>query len=322
MSQTNPVSLTSRLTEPRELADDVLEAFWFGDDDPTRTHYEASKSLAAEVARVRGLKPFPIVAQRVMDLVSDPAVRLEEVRRILETDPSLCARTLRLANSALFRMGEPCTAVGQALVRLGTKTIYEMMGAVAMLGMFQDVRGVGRTIRDHCVATAAIGRALVKRNAWHGGAQIFLSGLMHDVGKLLMMQTGELDYSRLPGEFSGVDRVHVFERNTVAYDHAVLGAHALMVWKIPEVVAQVVAWHHQPARALAAGGDVALMVALVRLADRIEPLLASDTTPTEEEWQTLEQSADATFLDLNAQELKNAWPSLAAARSDVLAVFS
>jgi HD-like signal output (HDOD) protein len=321
MAQTKPLPLTPAEAE-HELADDVLEAFWFGDDDPTRTHYEASKSLSAEVARLRGLKPFPVVAQRVMDLVSDPAVRLDDVRRMLETDPSLCARTLRLANSALYRMGEPCTGVGQALVRLGTKTIYEMMGAVAMLGMFQDVRGVGRTIRDHCVGTAAIGRALVKRNAWHGGAQIFLAGLMHDVGKLLMMQTGELDYSKLPPEFNQVDSVHVFERSQVSYDHAVLGAHVLMMWKIPEFVAQVVAWHHQPARALAAGGDTALMVALVRLADRIEPMLASNTAPTAQDLQALEQTADATYLDLNAQELKNAWPSLAAARLDVLAVFS
>ena len=53
------------------------------------------------------------------------------------------ARTLRLANSAMFLVGKPCDSVNQAILRVGTKTLYEMMAAVAVLGMFEDVRGVG-----------------------------------------------------------------------------------------------------------------------------------------------------------------------------------
>jgi HD-like signal output (HDOD) protein len=299
----------------------VLEELWFGDGDPNRSHLEASQSLAAEVARLRGLKPFPVVAQRVMELVQDPDVRLDEVRRLVETDPSLCSRTLRLANSALYRVGQPCETVSQALVRLGTKTIYETMGAVALLGMFEDVRGVGRTIRDHCVGVAAVGRTLVRGNGWYGGDQIFLAGLMHDVGKLLAIQTGEMDYASLPAECGGPDTVHLHEREKLGYDHAILGGHALTLWKLAEPLARVVAWHHQPARAYEVGGDVGLMVAIVRLADRIDARLAAGRTPTGSDWAAFENSADASYLELTFQNLAEAWPAFAAARSDALAVF-
>lgn len=305
------------LRAPAE-AEDLLEELWFGEEDATIPRIEASKSLAAKLAKAQGLRPFPVVAHKVMQLASDPSVGTDQVSRIIATDPALASRALKLANSALFRIGRACDTVDQAIVRLGTRAVYEMMAAVAVLAMFDDARGVGLAIRDHCVGVAGITRALVRRHGWEGSGQVFLSGLMHDIGKLLCMQSGELPYDALPEEQRQVDRVHLYERRVLGFDHAVLGAHAMRDWNIPEPVSQVVAWHHQPGRAYAAGGDVGIMVALIRVADHIDSRVSRGLPADEAFLRELDRDAALSYLDIDADTIARAWSTLADARTEVL----
>jgi HD-like signal output (HDOD) protein len=309
------------LPPPKQLADNVFEELWFCDDDPLRTHEQASSSLAFEMGRLRGLKPFPVVAERVMTLVRDPAVRIEDIRRTLEADPGLSARTLQVANSALFSVGKPCRTVDQAIVRLGTRAVHDLMATVAVLGMFADVRGVGISIRNHCVGTAAIAKALVRKQGWYAGGQVFLAGLLHDVGKLLLMQTEDMRYDRIPPHFAGPDHVHLFERERLGYDHAVLGGHTVTAWKIPGPTAKVVAWHHQPGRAYSEGGDIGLMVAIVRLADRLDHLFANSNARLD--LAVLEEDAAAvSYLDLATKDIEASVPELVTARAEALGAFA
>ncbi|HVU02889.1 MAG TPA: HDOD domain-containing protein [Polyangiaceae bacterium] len=306
---------------PLPLAETVLERLWFADDDPERTRSEASKSLALEIARLKGLKPFPVVAQRVMAMVQDPEVRVQDIKRALETDPALSARTLQVANSALFSVGKPCQTLEQAVVRLGTRTVHDLMATVALLGMFADVREAGKLIRDHSVGVAAIARTLVRLNGWFSGGHVFLAGLMHDVGKLLLMQTEEMRYDNLSIEDAEVDRVHLHERKILGYDHAVLGAHAMTAWKIGEPIAKAVAYHHQPGRAYAEGGDVALMVAIVRLADRIDRRVATSSEPPTSAEHWLGDLATLDYLRIAPEDVLRGYPEFVTARTDALRTF-
>src|SRR4051794_11624579 len=131
----------------RALADAIREDLWFGDADPARSTQQASQSLAAAVARAAGLKPFPVVAQRVMQLLANPDASTVQVRRALEQGPALAARLLRVANSALYSPAVACRSIDDAVVRLGNRTVTEIVTSLATLGMFSDVKGVGLAIR-------------------------------------------------------------------------------------------------------------------------------------------------------------------------------
>ena len=308
-------------TKVMPIAETLVEELWFGDEPPDLVTSLAAKSLAAKLAHIRGMKPFPVVAERIMRLVSDQRVRLEEVSRVLETDPGLAGRTLALSNSALFLVGRPCDSVNQAILRVGTKALYEMMAAVAMLEMFQDVRGIGIGFRNHCVGVAAISRALVKSHGWDGASQVFLAGLFHDVGKLLSMDSEELPYDALPAEYLEFDTVHLHERRLIGYDHAVLGGHVLKQWNLPDTVARTVAWHHQPGRAYAKGGDEALLVAIIRVADLIDHAVVRGRAPDESFLDMMSRDAALSYLELDADEVVRAWPSFIDVRTSALSVF-
>lgn len=301
------------------LAENVQEALWFGDEDPNRTELEASQSLAAATAEASGLKPFPAVAQRALGLLSNPDVRVREVEAALEQDTALAARVLRVANSAAFGGVSRIDSIEQGVVRLGLRTVHEIVAATATLGMFDDATGVGLRFRDHCAGVAAIVRVLASESRVKGVSQAFLVGLMHDLGKLLTLQVGEFAYDALDPEVRDApERLHLLEREALGYDHAVLGAHVLRAWKMPEFVSQAVAWHHQPGRAYEVGGPLGITVALLRLADPIEYRLALEMDATDAFLDALDAHDASSYSGVSGAVIGGMWAKLADARSDLL----
>jgi HDOD domain len=181
----------------RQLADAVREQLWFGDEDPTRSALEASRSMAAALARATGLKPFPAVAQRAIELLNDPDTPLRRITEALEKDPAITAGVLRVANSAAYRSRSTISSVEDALKRLGARHVLEIVTSVAAMGMFKDAKGVGLQIRDHCARVGAMTRVLASE--WHQktAENPFLCGLLHDLGKLLLLQVSGIDYQKL-----------------------------------------------------------------------------------------------------------------------------
>lgn len=305
--------------EHRQLAEAVREQLWFGDEDPLRTALEASRSLAAALARAMGLKPFPAVAQRAMDLLDDPDTPLRKIRETLETDPAITAGLLRVANSAAYRSRHAISSVDEAVQRLGSRHVLEIVSSVAAMGLFKDVKGVGLQVRDHCARVAAMTRVLASE--WHQetAESPFLCGLLHDLGKLLLLQVSGLDYDKLdPRALSRPDEAFVHERALLGYDHAVLGGHVLDAWRLPDRVASVVAWHHQPGRAYEQGGELALGVALVRLANRIDYKMRQEPVLDEAFVAELAEDGAAQYSGYRAEVLRAMWKKLREAGQQML----
>lgn len=300
--------------DDNRLADSVQEMLWFGDDDADRTQAQASSSLAAAVAEATGLKPFPTAAAQLIRVLIDPAYKMRDVERIVRQDPGFTAKLLRAANSPVFRRGSPCDSIEAAVVRMGSRNVLEVVAATASMSMFENLDGYALEVRDHCLAVASLGRTLAEWWGFQGGGQLALCGLLHDIGKLLSIQCGEIAYQELPDEARHTaDEVHLLERKLTGYDHAVLGAHVLSKWGIPEPVPQVVSWHHQPARAYQHGGDIGVMVAMLRLADRIEVRLRSSKQVDDETIAWILADGSAGFLEITAHDLRDLWKDLVTA---------
>lgn len=304
----------------QRLAESIREDLWFGDDDPLRTAQQASRSLAAAAALAAGLKPFPVVAERVMTLLADPDMQVVKVRKAIEQDPALTARLLRVANSALYAPALACRSVEDAVLRLGVRAVTEIVVTLATLGVFADAKkGYGLSFRNHCLGVAAVARVLGTEWRHQGVDHLFLSGLMHDIGKLLAVQVGEIRYEALdPSALASPDQVHVHERAFAGYDHAVLGAHVLERWRLPDEIARVVALHHQPGRAFAIGGNLGVGVALLRLADEVEFQIRRDRELDERFVEHLLRDGAAEYSQLSSDLLRAMWPKFLTAYDEAL----
>ena len=295
----------------RNLAENAIEELWFGEPDPNRSDEDASASMAAAAAKANGLKPFPAVAHRVMSLLEDPEVDLEEVRKLIENDAALASRLLRIANSSAFGSRYKIGSIVQAIMRLGSIEVQELVASVACLGMFEDSFGVGIRFRDHCGGVAALVRTLAEEWRQKSVPNTFLCALLHDIGKLLSMQVGEIDYPKMDVELFRVpDRMHLAERAEAGYDHAVLGAHVIEQWNLPRNIARIVGWHHRPGRAYEVGGNIGLTVAFIRVADAIEVRMHEHPELDEAFIEELTNAGDCKYIDLSKPVLVAMWPKL------------
>ncbi len=306
-----------------KLSQSVLEELWFGEDDPATADAKAAKSLAAHLAELEGLRPFPVVVQKVIACVSRPDFRMDQVRDLIEEDPALAARILRVANSVAFQTRLPCASIQDAIIRMGARAVTDLAAGMAAMTAFADVKGAGKVVREHCVGTAAIVRALAYRGS--DGvipAIAFLAGLLHDIGKLLLMQTRHQTYAQLVGSAVGTtDELHLREREFLGYDHAVLGGHVLAKWGLPSPLPKVVAWHHQPTRANKAGGSVAVLVACLRVADVIDTLVSSDKPTDGATAKRLADGSDAVHAGLGEGDIAATLAEAPKLRGEALMLF-
>ncbi|MBN4050233.1 HDOD domain-containing protein [Desulfobulbus sp. AH-315-M07] len=305
--------------EPIKIS--VLEQLWFGklSDDPAEQ--EAAQSFAATVAEVQGLRPFSPAVQRLLAAIQDEYFTVDQVSEIIESDTTIAARVMRTINSAGYGLRRECTSVGHAVTMLGANAISQMAAAMAVLDMFAGAKGPAAVITVHSAAVASITRLLADRSSFGGKEVLFTCALLHDVGKLLLLQVseslqvdaGQDPYAALLARVNrDFDRCHREEREFYGFDHAVLGGHVLRAWQIPEPVPHVVAWHHQPERAQTEGGEIEKQVAMIRLADHIA--YATKRDPGEALWSELLDEF-AGVLKIDASNLAEWWPDLVTAAS-------
>lgn len=298
----------------------IIEELWF-ESNSDAANQTAATSFAAKLAQSQGLKTFPAVAQKILTLFADDQFRVGEVIEALGEDPALAASVLRVANSPFFATSHPVTQMNQAFVRVGTNHVKEIVCAVATMEMFRDVNGLGMQIRDHCAAVAGLTNFLGREFGQGPLDGLFLSGLLHDIGKLLLIESNAIDYPTPSHHALEPDMMHQFEQKRLGYDHAVLAGHIVSSWNFGSTVSKTIAWHHQPNRAFA-DTSAAQWVALLRLADHIDFILSLENVDYERDINELTQGAEAHWLNISAQDLMQRWPELYQVRNDALSTFS
>ncbi|HYQ00285.1 MAG TPA: HDOD domain-containing protein [Polyangiaceae bacterium] len=285
------------------------EDAWFGGGDDRDAEARAEQSVAAVGARIIGAKPFPVAARRLEELTRNPKARLEQVVSVLETDPGLSVRLLRLVNSAGYGLKVRVTSVRHAAVLVGTRRLHQVATTAAILDLFETNNETAVELLEHATVVGSLCRYL----AVHLGLphdELFTCGFLHDIGKLMMLDTEGEKYAELVRTYGGApDQLHMHERRVFGFDHALLGAHVLKAWNIPEPVPKVVLYHHAPQRAMQ---DTLLssMVHTLRLADMMSYALVLDSD--QEGITIVTESESAQYLEISEPQVAAMWTDLRA----------
>jgi len=300
---------------------------WLDGSPPSQGDLAAARSLAARIGAFEGLRPFPAVVQDLVEYIGRADFKVEKVRQMIESDPALAARIMRVANSVAFRAYEPCISVANAIVRIGATNLAHLSMAMAAMTFFKDLGGVGMRIRDHSAGTAAVARELAFRMGRSVVAsRVLLAGLLHDIGKLLLLQTGDRDYAALLNEDLSPNTAHKREIKQLGFDHGMLGGHVLAKWNLPEPLPQIVACHHQPKPTLGSSapgksGVIPMAIATLRLADTIDWLLSQPQDPDPIVLKTLALSPDGAHAGFGEDTLIDLWEDLRTARAEARSLF-
>ncbi len=187
---------------------------------------------------------LPDVAARVLSICQDPDGDPQRLAELIQRDPALAANTLRIANSAAYAAAEPIVSLSQAIARLGLSTMGDIAIGAAMNAKVFVVpgrEGEMLELRRHAAATGIWTRELARHRRRNVEAA-FLSGLMHDVGKPILLQA-VIDLA------DGAEVDETILHTWIDELHAQVGARLLESWNLPPWVAAAVAGHHAPERA-------------------------------------------------------------------------
>jgi HD-like signal output (HDOD) protein len=287
----------------------VDEELWFGSPGEDKELEErASKSMAAVAARVLGAKPFPPAARKLEELTRAGGAKIEQVVGVLESDPGLSMRLLRLVNSAGYALRVRCTSVRHAAALVGMRRLHQLATTAAVLDLFETNSPSVKSLLSHAAVVGAFCRYI----AVHvdlAPDELFTCGFLHDIGKLMLIDAEGDSYLALVEQAGEApDALYLLEQEKYGFDHAVLGAHVLKNWRIPNPVPRVVAWHHNVARAYQADPAIAAMVQALRLADQLSYLVRTHSEA--DGVLAAAQSPAAAYLGMSEAQLSSMWSDL------------
>jgi putative nucleotidyltransferase with HDIG domain len=195
---------------------------------------------------LRLIPPFPAVAQRILALVNDPDLNVNELSELVRMDPSFAAELLRFANSALFGTRRKVTSLQLAIAMVGLDRVKTLATMVSLNQMVRhSVRKEGlRKVWVHSLVTALIAEE-ISRVSGVGRESAYTAGLLHNLGTLGLMSAYPDEYSRMlevSNDF-GFDLLGT-EQDLFEIDHCLAGAYLAQDWDFPDELAAAIAVHH------------------------------------------------------------------------------
>lgn len=186
---------------------------------------------------------LPALANDVMTLALDPDVSVIRIARVISKDQVLATRVLRLANTAYCAPMQEITTINDAIVRMGMAAVRNVVLAVCFASRLQEANVYGpqgRDLVDHGIGSAYLAR-LVAEQVRVDADEAFLYGLLHDLGKLLLLKLSR-DFIRFGGPTPTAAEVTDVMRER----HAEIGARIMSQWQLPEALQEPVLHHHRP----------------------------------------------------------------------------
>jgi HD-like signal output (HDOD) protein len=227
------------------------------------------------VKDVDSLVSLPAIALRVMELIGQPSTDNKILGELIAHDPALTARLLKLVNSAYFSVPRQVDSVSQAITLIGHKELRNLVMATSAVAAFDgiatDLVDMG-TFWRNSVTCGLICRLLAKRRQVADSEPLFIAGLLHKVGKLVM-------YGRYPetsmqvlqfvdeGEAAMTEAEHRF----FGFDHATLGAALLRHWNFPAIFPTLIEFHLHPGSATEFQDETALLHVAALITAGVEP---------------------------------------------------
>ena len=206
------------------------------------------------VSNIRNLPTPPIVFHQIQKVMADPNSSAGQVAAVLAEDPAMSAKVLKLTNSAFYGLNREIESVKHAVLVVGMEAIKNLVLSASVLGMFKG-NDIDQEFQEsfwrHSLATAFCSRLLARRVKSRGMIDpdtAFSSGLLHDVGKMIIscFLPNENAMLKAARESNNEIEDYILEDSVLGFNHAQIGGFLATQWKLPKRLADSISFHHQP----------------------------------------------------------------------------
>ncbi|MGD7035605.1 HDOD domain-containing protein [Methylotuvimicrobium buryatense] len=220
----------------------------------------------------------PAIYFELKKTIEDPYKSIIDAGEIINKDPALSIRLLKLVNSAFFGFPSRIVTISHAITLIGTQELQNLVLSTLIIDRFSMLPNGMLSMHDFW-AMSLRSALTAKELAAHWDTNendeaIFICGLLHEIGKLVF-------YRRIPElarevgllvESTNADEIET-ERSIIGFDHYETGAELAKLWKLPEIISETIALHAHPDST----GRYQTAAAIVRSANRIAKMAFFDT---------------------------------------------
>lgn len=197
---------------------------------------------------VERMPAFPRSVQKILELTRNLNCSPKDLVQVIEKDPVMTVRILRVLNSAYYSLPNKITSVNHAVVFLGLNTIKNLALSIASVGILPRHNTAGFDVNQyllHSLTTAGIAKYLSSRIGGSDPMDCYVAGLLHDFGKVVFAQFMPEQF-KMALDKSLQDNVPLFaaEMATIGTDHTVVGSMLAEKWQFPQPLIDSIRNHH------------------------------------------------------------------------------
>ena len=199
------------------------------------------------------LPEIPSIVFELNEVIANPLSSAEDIAQVVHRSPSLTALLLKIVNSPFYGFPSKIDKISLAVTLIGTREISGLALGISILSLFnnipKEILSMYSFIR-HSLACGIISRILAAHKGIPQTEQLFVSGLLHDLGRLIL-------YSYFPDQSRSIlsrarssdNLLYLQENDHLGCNHTHVVRHLLQQWKLPMVLENNVYFHHSPGEA-------------------------------------------------------------------------
>jgi putative nucleotidyltransferase with HDIG domain len=229
-----------------------------------------------------------------MRMAAEENIQVEEVARVIETDPSTSARLLKIVNSAYHGLQGRVSSVSRAVVMVGVNGVRNVLLSAQVFDVFGAEATEKHTwlfeLWKHCLAVASAAE-LIAENA--GGIlpeDAFTAGLLHDLGKIGLYTIARDEYEEIIERVEAEDiEISDAEMEHFGATHSAAGKYIAEKWDLPEAICRAISDHHVLPSQIDMEDQTSFVSSIVMLADDLVRRQRIGFSGTPQSWEPMEE---------------------------------
>jgi len=242
------------------------------------------------------LPEIPSVAFELNEVIANPMSSAEHIAQVVNRSPSLTALLLKIVNSSFYGFPSKIDKISHAVTLIGTREISGLALGISILSIFKNIPKETidmYSFLKHSLACGILSRVLAAHLNYNQTEQLFVSGLLHDLGRLILYLNFPIESRNIiTRSRNDAKLLYKAEKDYLGCDHAKVGQQLMKQWKLPMILESSVRYHHKPSDA-----PYLIPATIVHLADLIVNSLGIGSSgekfvsPLDEDaWEKLELS--------------------------------
>ncbi len=196
------------------------------------------------------LVSLPEIFYQIEAVINNPRSSAFQIAEVISKDPNLSAKLLRIVNSAFYGFPKQVDTISRAVALVGSDQLHLLTLGTSVIALFRDIPSALMNMGwfwEHSLACGITARLIASYKNFLNIEQLFISGLLHDLGKLIIFRNHPREASAALTQAGRAESFHyLMEQTFLGFDHLQVGLALAEKWKLPLSLQQAIGGHHDP----------------------------------------------------------------------------